>query len=100
MAGVLRGDRSRFQLFGDTMNTASRMETTGVVNRIQISQETANLLNAANKREWVVPRATRVMVKGKGNMTTFFLRSESCTGRGPIGGQNDVQEAVCDEEET
>ena len=27
--GVLRGEKSRFQLFGDTMNTASRIETTG-----------------------------------------------------------------------
>jgi class 3 adenylate cyclase len=27
--GVLRGEKSRFQLFGDTMNTASRVETTG-----------------------------------------------------------------------
>jgi class 3 adenylate cyclase len=27
--GVLRGDKSRFQLFGDTMNTTARVETTG-----------------------------------------------------------------------
>ena len=40
-AGVLRGQKSRFQLFGDTVNTASRMEHTGICNRIHISEETA-----------------------------------------------------------
>jgi class 3 adenylate cyclase len=55
-AGVLRGDRSRFQLFGDTMNTASRMEHTGLRGKIQISQETAHLLSAAGKVSWVSSR--------------------------------------------
>ena len=49
-AGVLRGERARFQLFGDTMNTAARMEQTGMNNRIQVSQSTADYLHAAGKR--------------------------------------------------
>ena len=39
-AGVLRGDKSRFQLFGDTVNTAARIETTGKRNKIHLSMET------------------------------------------------------------
>eukprot|EP00980_Cylindrotheca_fusiformis_P011136 scaffold2557_cov121-Cylindrotheca_fusiformis.AAC.19 len=46
-AGVLRGERSRFQLFGDTMNTAARMESTSERSRIQVSQVTADLLVAS-----------------------------------------------------
>lgn len=49
-AGVLRGERARFQLFGDTMNTAARMEQTGMKNRIQVSQATAECLHAGGKR--------------------------------------------------
>lgn len=55
-AGVLRGDRSRFQLFGDTMNTAARMEHTGLRGKIQLSQETAALLRAAGKIGWLNSR--------------------------------------------
>ena len=54
--GVLRGIRSRFEIFGDTVNTASRMESTGVPTRIQISQATTYLLIKAGKEIWVKPR--------------------------------------------
>ena len=72
--GVLRGERSRFQLFGDTMNTASRMESTGEVNRVQVSEETSKLLIKAGKDHWLVPRENSVQAKGKGILTTFWLR--------------------------
>jgi class 3 adenylate cyclase len=75
--GVLRGKNARFQLFGDTMNTASRMESTGARNRVQVSTKTADLLIAAGKSHWVTPREETVMVKGKGQLETFWLTMKS-----------------------
>ncbi|CAB9501729.1 Receptor-type guanylate cyclase gcy [Seminavis robusta] len=72
-AGVLRGDRARFQLFGDTVNTASRMESTGLAGRIQASKATADLIVAAGKGSWVTQREGGVEAKGKGNMETFWI---------------------------
>ena len=71
--GVLRGDRARFQLFGDTVNTAARMESTGQRGRIQLSQSTADLLLVAGKERWLVPREDPVTAKGKGTMQTYWL---------------------------
>jgi class 3 adenylate cyclase len=73
VAGVLRGDKSRFQLFGDTMNTASRMESTGVAGRIQVSKETAERIAKHGKEHWLVQRENKITAKGKGEMTTYFL---------------------------
>eukprot|EP00980_Cylindrotheca_fusiformis_P008515 scaffold1807_cov140-Cylindrotheca_fusiformis.AAC.7 len=73
-AGVLRGERSRFQLFGDTMNTAARMEHSGERNRIQLSQATADMLTEAGLASWITPRSSRIYVKGKGDMQTYWLR--------------------------
>jgi len=67
-AGVLRGSKSRFQLFGDTMNTASRMESTGQADRIQVSEYTAELLAKAGKHYWLTQREGTVSAKGKGEM--------------------------------
>ena len=76
-AGVLRGDKSRFQLFGDTVNTAARMESTGVKGKIQVSQATADELVVKGKEDWIVPRQDRVVAKGKGEMQTYFVVMKS-----------------------
>ena len=55
-SGVLWGLRSRFEIFGDTVNTASRMESTWIPTRIQISQATTDLLIKSGKESWVKPR--------------------------------------------
>ena len=57
------------------MNTASRMESTGVSNRVQISQATADLLIEDGKEHWLIEREDKVKAKGKGELTTYFLLS-------------------------
>lgn len=64
-AGVLRGDKARFQLFGDTMNTTSRIETTGAANRVHISEQTAAYLMDAGKKHWLSLREDKVTAKGR-----------------------------------
>lgn len=91
-------------MFGNqqTMNTASRMESTGERGRIQISGVTAELLRAADKGDWFEPRAEKVMVKGKGELQTYWLFT---VGSGPgtlsIGGMSipDTNSIDSDEED-
>jgi len=76
-AGVLRGQKSRFQLFGDTVNTAARMESTGKINKIQVSESTAELLKNARKSHWLQARDEMVEVKGKGLLITYWVEPRS-----------------------
>lgn len=72
-AGVIRGKRARFQLFGDTVNTASRMESTGKPGKIQISESSADFIKSRGLQHWLKPRSDLVEAKGKGLLSTFWL---------------------------
>ncbi|CAB9500129.1 Receptor-type guanylate cyclase gcy [Seminavis robusta] len=80
-AGVLRGEKARFQLFGDTVNTASRIENSGVGNRVHLSENTANLIIAAGRSSWVAPRPDPVHLKGIGSVKTFWLVASKAGSR-------------------
>jgi len=86
-AGVLRGAKARFQLFGDTMNVAARLESAGTEGRIHISKETADILKAAGKSNWVTTRQELVSIKGKGEMQTFWASPRN-RKRFPKGARN------------
>jgi len=91
-AGVLRGDKTRFQLFGDTANTAARMESTGIPNKIQASKKTADLIIHAGKSSWVTKRDGLVDAKGKGRMETYWIEPDvdglAITDTGSVSGSS------------
>lgn len=88
-AGVLRGDKSRFQLFGDSVNTAARIESNGERNKIHLSQETADQLIAGGKSHWVEERVDKVVAKGKGEIQTYWLRLGSFASGSVSSGDTD-----------
>jgi len=69
IAGVLGNIRMVYDVWGDTVNTASRMEKYGTPGRIHVSTATRNLLGGQFRFE---PREP-IEIKGKGTMETFFL---------------------------
>lgn len=94
-AGVLRGEKGRFQLFGDTMNTASRMESTGEAGRIHVSLETAQILMKFGKRKWLNEREDQIVAKGKGSLKTYWLKIQC----GSVGTGTGTSVSDEDEEE-
>ncbi|CAB9496653.1 Receptor-type guanylate cyclase gcy [Seminavis robusta] len=76
-AGVLRGDRARFQLFGDTMNVCSRLESTSRRGRIHCSWETAQHIIDAGKEKWLEKRQDLTEIKGKGFIESYFVNVDA-----------------------
>jgi guanylate cyclase len=69
VAGVIGRHKFSYDVWGDTVNTASRMESHGVVGRIQVTKRVAR---AAEARFDFEPREP-IAIKGKGTMATFLL---------------------------
>jgi class 3 adenylate cyclase/CheY-like chemotaxis protein len=69
VAGVIGEQRFLYDLWGDTVNTASRMESAGEPGRINISDATRRLV----ERWFVCTPRGRLEVKGKGAVEMFFL---------------------------
>lgn len=69
VAGVIGLKRFIYDLWGDTVNTASRMESHGIPNCIQVSQSTYERL----RDKYVFEERGVIAVKGKGEMLTYLL---------------------------
>jgi len=69
VAGVIGTTKFHYDLWGDTVNIASRMESHGVPGKVHIAEGTYRLLEDEFE---CVPRG-RVPIKGKGEMATWYL---------------------------
>jgi len=69
VAGVIGQKKISYDLWGDTVNTASRMSTQGIAGGIQITQHTYLLL----KDDFICIPRDKIFVKGKGDMEIWLL---------------------------
>ena len=69
VAGVIGKKKFIYDLWGDTVNVASRMESSGTPGKIQVTAETYQLL----QDRYIFEKRGQISVKGKGEMITYWL---------------------------
>lgn len=72
VAGVIGARKPQYDIWGNTVNVSSRMDSTGVPDRIQVTTDLYQVLAA---KGYVLECRGVVKVKGKGEMTTYFLNA-------------------------
>lgn len=73
ISGIIGSQRFAFDVWGDTVNIASRMESNGQPGRIHITEDFAELLNANHQYSCI--HRGKIDVKGRGFVNTFWLES-------------------------
>ncbi|KAM4580130.1 adenylate cyclase type 3 isoform 2-T2 [Odontesthes bonariensis] len=77
LAGVIGARKPHYDIWGNTVNVASRMESTGVMGNIQVVEDCYNILKEYGFR---FVRRGPIFVKGKGELLTFFLKGRDKQG--------------------
>ncbi|MFV0822029.1 adenylate/guanylate cyclase domain-containing protein [Legionella micdadei] len=70
IAGVIGHRKIIYDVWGDVVNTASRMEATNIPGEIQITEKMALLL----EEQFIIEERDEIEVKGKGKMRTYFIK--------------------------
>ncbi|XP_036210346.1 adenylate cyclase type 4 isoform X2 [Myotis myotis] len=73
VAGVIGAQKPQYDIWGNTVNVASRMESTGVLGKIQVTEETARALQSLG---YTCYSRGVIKVKGKGQLCTYFLNTD------------------------
>ncbi|XP_037941199.1 adenylate cyclase type 5-like [Teleopsis dalmanni] len=73
VAGVIGARKPQYDIWGNAVNVASRMDSTGLVDHIQVTQEIYQILDT---RGYELTCRGSVNVKGKGSMITYFLKAK------------------------
>ncbi|XP_031622871.1 adenylate cyclase type 2 isoform X2 [Contarinia nasturtii] len=72
IAGVIGAQKPQYDIWGNSVNVASRMDSCGVMGRIQATENTAKVLMAAG---YTCECRGQIYVKGKGTLTTYFVKT-------------------------
>jgi class 3 adenylate cyclase len=73
IAGVIGHRRPVFDLWGDNVNIASRMESNGESGRIHVSENVCRFLSKHYSQKWNFSDVREVEAKGKGTLRTYFI---------------------------
>uniref|UniRef100_A0A8C5E730 Adenylate cyclase type 7 n=1 Tax=Gouania willdenowi TaxID=441366 RepID=A0A8C5E730_GOUWI len=79
IAGVIGARKPQYDIWGNTVNVASRMESTGELGKIQVTEETSDVLM---KLGYSCECRGFINVKGKGELKTFFLCTDMSKQQG------------------
>ncbi|KAG7469828.1 hypothetical protein MATL_G00132930 [Megalops atlanticus] len=73
IAGVIGAQKPQYDIWGNTVNVASRMDSTGVLGKIQVTEETSRVLLTLG---YLCSCRGIINVKGKGELKTYFVHTE------------------------